>query len=204
MAGGSHLPDITVISPVFNMDEIVFFVASRGHHADIGGITPGSMPPNSTKLKEEGAAIKSFKLVEDNHFQEEGISKILLEQGEYLGTRCLKDNISDLKAQVAANNYGIKLVQGLIGEFSLDVVHAYMKYITDNAEESVKELLKSLKTDRLKAIDYLDDGSPICLTINIRQKEGTAEFDFSGKCEDYLSRYWMSTFRKLECSSFSD
>eukprot|EP01024_Parvocaulis_polyphysoides_P063234 TRINITY_DN72861_c0_g1_i1.p1 TRINITY_DN72861_c0_g1~~TRINITY_DN72861_c0_g1_i1.p1 ORF type:complete len:135 (+),score=19.45 TRINITY_DN72861_c0_g1_i1:285-689(+) len=94
LAGGSHLPDITVITPVFQNGKIVFFVASRGHHADIGGISPGSMPPNSRTLDEEGAAIVSFKLVQDGSFREAGIAEVLTASG----TRNLSDNISDLRA----------------------------------------------------------------------------------------------------------
>mmetsp|Transcript_32357 Transcript_32357/g.23896 ORF Transcript_32357/g.23896 Transcript_32357/m.23896 type:complete len:114 (+) Transcript_32357:1295-1636(+) len=107
LAGGTHLPDITVITPVFEDEKPVFYVASRGHHADIGGIQAGSMPSFSKLLEEEGAAIESFKLVSNNQFQEEGITRILCEQtGKnplIRSTRNLSDNISDLKAQVAAN-----------------------------------------------------------------------------------------------------
>lgn len=134
-AGGSHLPDITVITPVFQDGTIVFFVASRGHHADIGGCQPGSMPPQSKELYQEGAAIKTFKLVRQGTFDEQGITKILLiDPAQYegcTGTRCLRDNISDLKAQVAANNRGIVLVKGLIREYELTVVQAYMMYIRE-------------------------------------------------------------------------
>ncbi|CAG8509076.1 15482_t:CDS:2 [Funneliformis mosseae] len=187
-AGGSHLPDITVITPVFNEGKIVFFVASRGHHADIGGILPGSMPPNSKELYQEGAAIKSFKLVSKGKFDYYGLVDILVNQpAKYpgcSGTRCLRDNVSDLKAQVAANLKGITLVKALIQEYGLDVVLAYMMYIRKNAEISVKELLKDVSRrigcTVLKAIDFMDDGSPIQLKITIDEKEGTAEFDFSG------------------------
>ncbi|MEN8200589.1 MAG: hydantoinase/oxoprolinase family protein, partial [Thermodesulfobacteriota bacterium] len=122
-AGGSHLPDITVITPVFQGENIIFWVASRGHHADIGGISPGSMPPDSRQLIEEGAAILSFKLVEKNVFQEEGIADLLLapeniesEPGRpaISGTRLLSDNLSDLKAQVAANQKGIDLILEMV------------------------------------------------------------------------------------------
>ena len=116
LAGGSHLPDITVITPVFHDEKIVFFVASRGHHSDIGGITPGSMPPFSKKLSEEGAMIVAFKLVREGEFQEDGIKKILED------SRNLSDTMSDLRAQVAANRTGIKLVEDLINEYSLNIV----------------------------------------------------------------------------------
>ncbi|KAI9209509.1 Hydantoinase B/oxoprolinase-domain-containing protein [Polychytrium aggregatum] len=186
-AGGSHLPDITVITPVFEDGRIVFFVASRGHHADIGGLQPGSMPPNSRELYQEGAAIKSFKLVSNGSFDEAGITKILLDEpAQYegcSGTRCLKDNISDLKAQVAANHRGILLVKSLIAEYGLDVVQAYMTYIRSNAELAVREMLRSVSRKYgpvLHAADQMDDGTPINLTIKIDQTTGDAVFDFTG------------------------
>ncbi|KAI9096588.1 Hydantoinase B/oxoprolinase-domain-containing protein [Phlyctochytrium arcticum] len=186
-AGGSHLPDITVITPVFNNGKIEFFVASRGHHADIGGIRPGSMPPDSKELFQEGAAVKSFKLVRGGRFNEEGITRILLhEPAQYpgcSGTRCLRDNISDLKAQVAANHRGITLVKGLIQEYGLDVVQAYMMYIRDNAELSVRNLLKKIYESHgaeLSAVDHMDDGSPISLRVTIDPSTYSAEFDFEG------------------------
>ena len=115
MAGGTHLPDMTIISPVFEGGKPIFYVASRGHHADIGGIQPGSMPSFSKLLEEEGAAIESFKIVKDGEFQEEGITHIMNNQTGanplIRGTRNLSDNISDFKAQVAANNRGIMLVK---------------------------------------------------------------------------------------------
>ncbi|XP_065827960.1 5-oxoprolinase-like isoform X2 [Oscarella lobularis] len=191
-AGGSHLPDLTVITPVFwpNVSKPVFFVACRGHHADIGGTTPGSMPPHSTALWEEGMAVKSFKLVDSGRFQEAGVSELLMEPGKRpnsSGTRNLQDNLSDLKAQVAANNKGISLVKELIGEYGLDVVQAYMQHIQDNAEVAVREMLKKIAskeklrsgTTTLSAIDHMDDGSPISLTIAIDESEGTALFDFT-------------------------
>ncbi|KAI8391805.1 Hydantoinase B/oxoprolinase-domain-containing protein [Radiomyces spectabilis] len=187
-AGGSHLPDITIITPVFNEGEIVFFVASRGHHADIGGISPGSMPPHSKELYEEGAAIKSFKIVSGGKFDMEGLEKYLCEIPASFpgcsGTRSLRDNISDLKAQIAANHKGITLVKSLIQEYSLEVVQAYMMHIRRNAELAVRNLLKQVALDRkgedLVAVDYMDDGTPICLRVLINDKDGTATFDFEG------------------------
>ncbi|CAG8509217.1 4459_t:CDS:10, partial [Scutellospora calospora] len=180
--------DITVITPVFNEGKIVFFVASRGHHADIGGISPGSMPPHSKELFEEGAAIKSFKLVSKGNFDVDGFTNILLhEPARYpkcSGTRCLRDNISDIKAQVAANHKGINLVKTLIQEYGLDVVQAYMMHIRKNAELSVRNLLKKVEQrlgkNILKAVDYMDDGTPIELQITIDEKDGSAIFDFTG------------------------
>lgn len=148
-AGGSHLPDMTVITPVFYQNEPkpVFFVASRGHHADIGGITPGSMPPHSTTLTQEGAAFKSFLLVENGHFKETEITKELITPTgakDATGTRNLSDNLSDLKAQVAANQKGIQLVLELIDSYGLNVVQAYMAFIQQNAEVAVRDMLKEI------------------------------------------------------------
>ena len=189
-AGGSHLPDLTVITPVFyrGADAPVFFVANRGHHADIGGITPGSMPPHSKHLYEEGASFKSFKIVARGEFQEEALTKALLEDPAEFpgcsGTRCLQENISDLKAQIAANNKGIQLVSDLIEEYGLDVVQSYMNYIQENAEIAVKQMLREFGTksasSTLKAEDWMDDGSKIQLQVVIDPKEGTAKFDFAG------------------------
>jgi 5-oxoprolinase (ATP-hydrolysing) len=195
-AGGSHLPDITVITPVFKGQEIVFWVASRGHHADIGGISPGSMPPNSRRIEEEGACITSFKLVEDGIFQEEGIGELLLAPGKLSpqpgrpaisGTRLLADNISDLKAQVAANQKGIELVLEMVAHYGLDVVQAYMGHVQDAAEAAVRNRLTELsrakglkEKDTVRAVDYLDDGSPIVLSLTIDRSDGSAGFDFAG------------------------
>jgi 5-oxoprolinase (ATP-hydrolysing) len=196
IAGGSHLPDMTVITPVFNKDDIIFWVAARGHHADIGGISPGSMPPNSKTLKEEGALITSFKLVKNHTFQEEALKNILLAPQEIIpepgrpkiyGSRLLSDNISDLKAQVAANQKGIELILKMVRDYGLDVVKAYMQHIQSAAEEAVKVRLKELSiskelapVDTVFAEDYLDDGSPICLKLTIDRIHGSATFDFDG------------------------
>lgn len=150
------------------------------------------MPPNSTTLAEEGAAIKSFKLVDGGVFQEQGITKLLLHDPALhpgcSGTRNLRDNISDLKAQVAANNRGILLVQELMEEYGLDVVTAYMQHIRANAELAVRTLLKGIVAERghgastttLSATDYMDDGSAIQLRVTIDGRDGSAEFDFAG------------------------
>lgn len=199
-SGGSHLPDITVVTPVFENKKLVFFVASRGHHAEIGGITPGSMPPFSKFIWEEGAAIKAFKLVENGIFQEEGIIKLLQfpisDQPNHKipGTRRIQDNLSDLHAQVAANQRGIVLIKELIEQYGLNTVQAYMKYVQVNAEEAVREMLKSVaarlsyepsdlnnrNTVTIEEEDYMDDGSTIHLKLTIDAKQGEAFFDFSG------------------------
>ncbi|KAJ4371203.1 hypothetical protein N0V83_004419 [Neocucurbitaria cava] len=185
--GGTHLPDITVITPVFDNNVIAFYVASRGHHADIGGMLPGSMPPTSSALWQEGAAIESTKLVSAGRFNEDEVRRLLLvEPAQYegcSGSRKLADNVSDLKAQIAANVKGISLIKDLITEFGLITVHRYMFAIQTTAELAVRNLLKATITkfgpEPLEAVDYMDDGTPIKLRITIAE-DGSAEFDFTG------------------------
>ncbi|KAL9123787.1 MAG: hypothetical protein Q9217_006818, partial [Psora testacea] len=186
--GGTHLPDITVITPAFNGSKIIFYVASRAHHADIGGILPGSMPPHSRELFQEGAAIKSEKLVSEGTFNEKRITELLYDEpAQYpdcSGTRCLADNMNDLKAQIAANQKGINLISALIEDYGEEVIQFYMLNIQDNAELSVHNLLKTVSErfsgQDLRAIDYMDDGSPIILKITIDAQKGDAIFDFTG------------------------
>ncbi|KAJ5446106.1 Hydantoinase B/oxoprolinase [Penicillium cf. griseofulvum] len=186
--GGTHLPDITVLQPAFSQGKIIFYVASRAHHADIGGILPGSMPPHSKELYQEGAAIKSEKLVSEGKFDEERITELLYKKpAQYpncSGTRCLADNLNDLKAQIAANKKGINLISTLIEEYGEAAVQFYMHQIQDNAELSVRTLLKDASKkfagQDLSAIDYMDDGSPIQLKISIDGDKGEAIFDFEG------------------------
>lgn len=186
--GGTHLPDITVITPAFAGDKIIFYVASRAHHADIGGILPGSMPPHSRELYQEGASIKSEKLVSEGKFNEKRITELLYDEpAQYpdcSGTRCLADNLNDLKAQIAANQKGINLISTLIEDYGEPTVQFYMKNIQNNAELSVRNLLKEVSKrfegKPLQAIDYMDDGSPIQLKITIDGDKGEAAFDFTG------------------------
>ena len=193
--GGTHLPDITVITPVFDDDgkTICFYTASRGHHLDIGGYRGNSMPPDSTELWQEGAAIKSFFLVRDGKFDEEGIVALLLEPGKYPGcngSRQLGDNLSDLKAQVAANHKGSSLIRALMEEYGKATVHFYMNKIQENAEVAVRNYLKSaykrFGAKPLKARDYLDNGSMMQVTINI-DETGFGIFDFTGTSCEMLS-----------------
>lgn len=191
-AGGTHLPDLTVITPVFddeqNPTKILFFVANRGHHADIGGIQPGSMPPNSTELWQEGAAVETFKLVKQGIFDEKGLTEILHDiPASYpgcSGTRTMRDNVADLKAAIASNNKGIHLITDLVKECTWPVVEFYMKAIQDNAAQSVRELLKvfsqRFRGRDLTAVDYIDDGTPLKLRISIDAESGEAIFDFTG------------------------
>ncbi|KAL3486704.1 Hydantoinase B/oxoprolinase-domain-containing protein [Aspergillus germanicus] len=193
-SGGTHLPDITVITPVFEKTgtTVAFYVASRGHHTDIGGLGGTSMPPNSTELWQEGAAIRSFKLIHDGVFDEKGITDILLSPGDYpgcTGSRHIQDNISDLKAQIAANHKGMVLVQALIEEYTLPVVQMYMKAIQSNAELAVRNYLLSTLSrlgPNLTAIDQMDNGTLIKLSISITP-DGSATFDFTGTGVEMLS-----------------
>ncbi|KAI1380895.1 Hydantoinase B/oxoprolinase-domain-containing protein [Hypoxylon crocopeplum] len=188
--GGTHLPDITLLMPAFNEkgDKILFYAASRAHHADIGGITAGSMPPHSRELFQEGAAIKSEKIVSEGKFDEKRITELLYkEPAQYpgcSGTRCLADNINDLRAQVSANQKGISLIEGLIQEYGEDTVQFYMVNIQNNAEQCVRELLKKVykrfEGRDLSAVDFMDDGTPIRLRITIDPEKGEADFDFEG------------------------
>ncbi|KAJ4476254.1 cytoplasmic protein [Lentinula lateritia] len=189
-AGGSHLPDITIITPVFDSTskEIIFFTASRGHHADIGGILPGSMPPTSVNIFEEGAEIVSFKIVDAGVFDREGLLDYMVEQpSKYPGSsgcRNIRDVESDLKAQIAANHKGIQLIHAIVDDYGLEIVQEYMHHIRSNAELSVRNLLRDVAqragTNELSAIDYLDDGSPIQLKVAINSSEGSAVLDFEG------------------------
>ncbi|CEO59659.1 Putative 5-oxo-L-prolinase [Penicillium brasilianum] len=189
--GGTHLPDITVITPVFDRPggtEIVFYVASRGHHADIGGILPGSMPPKSTELWQEGAAIEGDKIVSDGVLDEARLIELLVTKPSQYpgcsGARCISDNLSDLKAQIAANTRGISLIQTLFNEYGVETVQKYMYAIQATAETAVRNLLKGLHQkfggQPLEAVDYMDDGTPIRLKVTINESDGSAIFDFEG------------------------
>ncbi|KAJ5919009.1 hypothetical protein N7466_009952 [Penicillium verhagenii] len=186
--GGTHLPDITVLQPAFSGGEIIFYVASRAHHADIGGILPGSMPPHSKELYQEGAMVKSERLVSEGKFNEGRITELLYNEparySDCSGTRCLADNLNDLKAQIAANKKGINLINTLIEEYGEGLVLFYMRQIQDNAELSVRNLLKEISHKfaghDLKTIDYMDDGTLIQLQVSIDEDRGEAIFDFDG------------------------
>ncbi|KAJ2437576.1 hypothetical protein GGF42_008581, partial [Coemansia sp. RSA 2424] len=188
-AGGSHLPDITVITPVFRNGVVIFFVASRGHHSDIGGISPGSMPSTSKELFQEGASSMGMKIVRQGVFQEADVRRFLLDEParhpECTGTRNYRDVLSDLKAQIAANHRGIALVLALCQECGLDVVQAYMAHIQRTAEVAVRSLLantRKLRGDdggQLCGSDSMDDGSKIALSVTI-DEDGGAVFDFNG------------------------
>ena len=176
--GGTHLPDITVIRPVFDDagEAILFYVGSRGHHADVGGVTPGSMPPESHTVDEEGVLIDNVKLVENGRFREAEIDAVL-RAGPY-PARNPEQNIADLKAQVAACEKGVQELRRMVEHFGLEVVHAYMRHVQDNAEASVRRVLDVL-TDG--ACEYpLDDGSVIRVKTVIDRTARQATIDFTG------------------------
>ncbi|VEU23145.1 DEKNAAE104192 [Brettanomyces naardenensis] len=187
-AGGTHLPDITLITPAFDNGKIIFYVAARAHHADIGGMSPGSMPPNSTELWQEGATFYSELLVKQGVFQEEMvIDKLSKEPAKYAGcsgSRRLSDNLSDLKAQLAANQKGISLIGQLVKEFDLPTIMAYMHAIQDNAADTVSKMLDRVIAkhgiETLHCIDYMDDGSVIKLKVRRNEDTGKIVFDFTG------------------------
>ncbi|MDH5772134.1 MAG: hydantoinase B/oxoprolinase family protein, partial [Rhodospirillaceae bacterium] len=176
--GGTHLPDITIVTPVFNErgSEVIFYVASRGHHADIGGITPGSMPPNSTTVKEEGILFDNVQIVRGGELLEGDIRK-LLSSGKY-PARNPEQNLADMGAQIAANEKGVHELKRMTDHFGLDVVKAYMGHVQDNAEETVRRAI-----DVLCDGDFsyeMDDGSVIKVSIRIDKNNRSAVVDFTG------------------------
>lgn len=176
--GGTHLPDVTVITPVFDEQgkDIIFVVASRGHHADIGGKTPGSSPPDSRHIEEEGVVIENFKLVSADTLQERE-ARALLGSGKY-PCRNIDQNMADLAAQIAANKTGVRELRKIVGQFGLDVVHAYMNHVQDNAEASVRNVLGMLKDG---SFTYpLDKGLKIKVNISIDREQREAVIDFTG------------------------
>jgi len=179
--GGTHLPDLTVCTPVFDHDgkRVRFWVASRGHHADIGGISPGSMSPLATHIEEEGVYIDNFKLIDRGRFREEALSELLT--GARYPVRTLAQNINDLKAQVAANEKGVAELGKMIVHFGEDVVDAYMGHVQDNAAENVRRVL-----DRLPDGEFsyeMDQGCKIVVKITIDKARREATVDFTGTSE---------------------
>ena len=176
--GGTHLPDVTVITPVFDESgaELLFCVASRGHHAEIGGITPGSMPPDSTHIDQEGVLIDNFQLVEGGRLREKETEE-LFTSAPY-PTRNFRHNLGDLKAQIAANEKGAQELRSMVGHFGLDVVQAYMQHVQDNAEESVRRVLGVLKDG---SYTYeMDFGARISVAIKVDRDARRAVIDFTG------------------------
>ncbi len=176
--GGTHLPDVTVITPVFDEDGrgIMFFVGSRGHHADIGGITPGSTPPLSRTLEEEGVVIDDFLLVDGGHFREAELRALLL--GAKYPARSPDVNIADIKAQVAANEKGVQELQRVVALYGWQVVSAYMRHVMDNAEESVRRVIDRLGSGSFKYV--MDSGLPLHVSVSVDRAARSAVVDFTG------------------------
>lgn len=185
--GGTHLPDITVVTPIFNDDdsEILFYVASRGHHADIGGKAPGSMTPDATSLDEEGILISNFLLVDQGIFQETK-TRALLADNPY-PARNIDYNIADLKAQIAANEKGISELRRMVTHFGFDVVKAYMQHVQDNAEENVRRVIATL--DDCSFTYEMDQGTQISVSIRIDKAKRSAIVDFSGTSDQQNNNF---------------
>lgn len=176
--GGTHLPDVTVVMPVFaeHSDDILFYVAARGHHADIGGMTPGSMPPDSTTLDQEGVLIDNFLLVEADTFRESAF-RTLLSSGTF-PARNVEQNIGDIKAQVAACARGAQELHRIVREYGREVVLAYMHHVRNNAAESVRRVLANLNDGQFRCES--DDGSSISVEIKVDREARRARIDFTG------------------------
>ena len=175
--GGTHLPDITVITPVFGpAGDLRFFVGSRGHHADVGGTTPGSTPPNSTTLEEEGVVITDLLLVAQGVFQEEAFRALLA--GARYPARSPDVNVADIKAQVAANERGVQELGLVAARYGWPVVAAYMGHVMDNAEASVRGVLDRLQDGSFATT--LDDGTPLCVAVRVDRTARRATVDFTG------------------------
>jgi 5-oxoprolinase (ATP-hydrolysing) len=176
--GGTHLPDITVVTPIFDTDggEILFFVASRGHHAEIGGLTPGSMPSFSKRVDEEGVLIDNWLLVEGGAMRDAETME-LLRSAPY-PSRNPVGNVADLRAQIAANEKGVQELRAMVDHFGLDVVHAYMGHVRNNAEEAVRRVIPALRDGRY--IYELDNEAVIQVAIRVDATSRTAEIDFTG------------------------
>ncbi|MBD6615216.1 5-oxoprolinase [Komarekiella sp. 'clone 1'] len=176
--GGTHLPDVTAITPVFGEDEkqIIFYVASRGHQADIGGITPGSMPPHSTTVEEEGILFDNFLLVEGGNFRETALKQHL--SNHPCPARNPDQNIADFKAQIAANERGVQELHKMVYQYRLETVQAYMKFVQANAEESVRRAINLLRNGSFRY--EMDNGAKIQVTVTIDQENRRAIIDFTG------------------------
>src|SRR5690606_38327991 len=176
--GGTHLPDITVCTPVFDEagKRILFWVASRGHHADVGGTAPGSLTPLATSVDQEGVLIDNLKLVDGGRFLEKELMRVLTDHP--YPARNPAQNIADLKAQIAANERGVKELRKMVAQFGLDVVEAYMGHVQDNAEESVRRVIGALSDC---SFEYpTDQGAVIKVRITVVKEKSSATVDFTG------------------------
>jgi len=185
--GGTHLPDITVVRPVHDpaSGERLFYIASRGHHADVGGIAPGSMPPFSTSIEEEGVQFRNVRIVDNGTFLDTAVREVL-ESGPY-PARNPEQNIADLKAQLAACAKGAAELERLVGDHGLDVVKAYMGHVQDNAERAVRRVIDALNDGAHQV--RLDDGAEICVAIRVDRDARSAVVDFTGTSPQRASNF---------------
>jgi 5-oxoprolinase (ATP-hydrolysing) len=183
--GGTHLPDITICTPVFDGKKILFWVASRGHHADVGGISPGSMSPNATNIEQEGVLFDNFKVVDRGRFREKELHAALTDN-KYPARNPLQ-NVNDIKAQIAANEMGIHELRKMVRHFTLPVVRAYMRHVQDNAAESVRRVIDRLH-DSAFAIET-DQGNTIKVRISVDKKKREATVDFTGTSPQQKSNF---------------
>lgn len=181
--GGSHLPDLTVVSPVHDdAGALRFFVASRGHHADVGGLTPGSMPPDSRTLEDEGVVFRAERVVTDGRFDREGVLR-RLRRGPHPARRPA-ENLADLEAQLAANRRGTTLLRELADEQGYAVVGAYMGHVVDQATAAVRQAVGGLPDGRRTFEDAMDDGTPVVVTVEIRGDRLSIDFSGTGPASD--------------------
>ena len=187
--GGTHLPDVTAITPVFLEDTKtsipLFYVASRGHQADIGGITPGSMPPHSTTVEEEGILFDNFLLVEQGEFQENSVREML--SNHLYPARNPDQNIADFKAQIAANTRGVQELHKMVNQYGIETVQSYMNFVQDNAEESVRRAINLLKNGSFTYA--MDNGAEIKVKVTIDRKNRSAIIDFTGTSPQINSNF---------------
>ncbi len=185
--GGSHLPDITVITPVFSEDNktIIFYVANRAHHEDVGGLKPGSMSPNATNIHQEGIIIDCIKLVNKGIFDTASITEVL--QSKPYPARNIQQNIADLMAQVAANNAGVNELNKLVKKHGLTKVHAYMAFIQDSAEQAIQKVIKKLKDNHF--VHEVDSGAKIHVSIKVSPNKERVTIDFTGTSKQQSSNF---------------
>jgi 5-oxoprolinase (ATP-hydrolysing) len=183
--GGTHLPDITVCTPVFDGRKILFWVASRGHHADVGGISPGSMSPNATTIEQEGIYIDNFKLIDRGRFREKELYALLT--GSQYPARNPLQNVNDIKAQIAANEMGVRELHKMVRYFTLPVVRAYMRHVQNNAAESVRRVIDRLH-DSAFAVET-DQGNKITVRIAVDKERREATVDFTGTSAQQPSNF---------------
>ncbi|RNL85100.1 5-oxoprolinase [Halostreptopolyspora alba] len=185
--GGTHLPDVTVVTPVFDQagERVLFYVASRGHHAEIGGLTPGSMPAHSREVHEEGVLFDNWLLVQGGRFREAETRRLLT--GAPYPSRNPEVNLADLRAQIAANAKGVEEVTAMIDHFGLDVVQAYMRHVQDNAEEAVRRVIDALEDGEYHY--EMDSGAVISVRLTVDRDNRTATIDFTGTSSQLATNF---------------